>query len=272
MSASRQTISNKAPRPQTHRSQEVSDRVRSLRTRLQAGENVVGAMVRMPCEDIVEMLGVAGLDFIVIDCEHGPADVLALRQHIALAQLHNLTTLVRTGEHEAGLVLRALDQGADGIVAPHVDTAEEASELVRSAHYPPTGTRGFATYSRVGRFGTVPADTHSHVAAENTLVIAMLESPRAAEAASEILQIEGIDGYLIGPADLRASTGINDRPAEESVARIHRLGTEAGSWRAEMAEDVEAARASFASGSRLVVYNLTHVLMQVFNDLDVTDR
>ena len=84
----------------------------------------------MPCEDVVEMLAVAGLDFVLIDCEHGPADVLALRTHIALAQVHGVAVLVRPGEGESGLVLRALDQGAQGIVAPHIESAAEAGDLV----------------------------------------------------------------------------------------------------------------------------------------------
>src|SRR4051794_3013421 len=97
-----------------------------LKARLSAGEVPIGALVRMPSEDLIDMLGVAGFDFVIVDCEHGPADVLALRRHITVADLHEMAALVRIGAGESALALRALDQGAQGIIAPHVDDAESA--------------------------------------------------------------------------------------------------------------------------------------------------
>jgi 4-hydroxy-2-oxoheptanedioate aldolase len=243
----------------------------SLKSRLQAGEHLVGALVRMPCEEVVEMLAVAGMDFLLIDCEHGPADILALRTHIALAQVHGVPVLVRPGEREPATVLRALDQGAQGIVGPHIDSAQEAQDLVGMVHYPPVGHRGFATYPRAGRFGTVSADAHRTSAAE-TLVVAMLESPDAATRSAEILGVPGIDGYLIGVADLAASTGAGDPPFDESVAAIHRGAVEAGSWRAELAGSAEDAERVLGAGARLVVYNVAQVLMRSFADLGAVTR
>jgi 4-hydroxy-2-oxoheptanedioate aldolase len=238
----------------------------TVKARLRSGEQLVGALVRMPCEDVVEMLAVAGMDFVLIDCEHGPADVLALRTHIALAQVHGVPVLVRPGEGEPGLVLRALDQGAQGIVAPHIESAAEARALVEMVKYPPVGRRGFATYPRAGRFGTVSAADHRDRAGE-ALVVAMLESPRAASIASEILGTTGIDGYLIGTADLAASTGPNDPPVTDSVATIHEQAAQVGSWRAELAGSPEDALGVLTAGGRLVVYNVAQVLMRVFADL-----
>jgi 4-hydroxy-2-oxoheptanedioate aldolase len=220
----------------------------------------------MPCDEVVEMLAVAGMDFLVIDCEHGPADVMALRAHIALAEVHGVPVLVRPGEREPGLILRALDQGAQGIVAPHIETAREAQDLVAMVHYPPLGRRGFATYPRAGRFGTVSAGDHRQNAAD-TLVIAMLESPSAAAVSAEILSTSGVDGYLIGTADLSASSGEGDPPVAESVAAIHRGGAEAGSWRAELAGGAEDAERVLEAGTQLVVYNAAQAMMRVFRDL-----
>jgi len=240
--------------------------VPALKERLRSGERLVGALVRMPCDEVVEMLAVAGMDFLVIDCEHGPADVMALRAHIALAEVHGVPVLVRPGEREPGLILRALDQGAQGIVAPHIETAREAQDLVAMVHYPPLGRRGFATYPRAGRFGTVSAGDHRQNAAD-TLVIAMLESPSAAAVSAEILSTSGVDGYLIGTADLSASSGEGDPPVAESVAAIHRGGAEAGSWRAELAGGAEDAERVLKAGTQLVVYNVAQAMMRVFRDL-----
>ena len=240
---------------------------RSLRSRLAAGERLVGGLVRMPNEDLVEMLAVAGFDFVLVDAEHGPADVLALRTHIALAQVHGMPVLVRPGEHEPALVARALDQGAQGIVAPHVESPADARDLVGWVHYPPAGRRGFATYPRAGRFGTVTADEHRTAAAESTLVLAMIESPQAAARAGEILATEGVDGYLIGTADLRASTGPADPPMTESVATVHRQAAEVGRWRADLAGSRAEAEQALEAGAHLVVYNVAQAQMGLLTDL-----
>jgi 4-hydroxy-2-oxoheptanedioate aldolase len=236
--------------------------VRSLRTRVEAGERLAGALVRMPCEEIVEMLGVAGLDFVLVDCEHGPADLLALRHHVALAEARGLPVLVRTPPDDPTLVLRALDHGACGVVAAHVDSAADAERLVRSVHYPPTGDRGFAVYSRAGRFGTVDAEAHRRAASE-TLVVAMIESPTGVRSVAEILATPGIDGYLVGTSDLAATSGPLDPTPAEQAALVHAAGREAGAARLQLAGDREAAAAAWADGAQLVVYNLTQLLMGV---------
>ncbi|MHA6784299.1 HpcH/HpaI aldolase family protein [Pseudonocardia saturnea] len=238
-----------------------------LRARLRAGERASGALVRMPCEDVVEMLAVAGLDFVLIDCEHGPADVLALRHHLALADAHGMAVLVRPGEGEHTLAQRALDQGAQGIVAPHVDSVADAEALVRALRYPPRGVRGFATYPRAGRFGTVTAVEHRAAAEDRTVVIAMLESPAAIRDAGAILAVDGIDGYLVGVADLGASRGPDDPTVDELLAAVRADPATAGAVRADLATGDTAA--AVAAGAQVVVHNLTHVLMAVFRGLRV---
>jgi 4-hydroxy-2-oxoheptanedioate aldolase len=239
----------------------------ALRVRLRAGERVAGGLVRMPCEELVEMLAVAGLDFVLIDCEHGPADVITLRRHIAFADAHALPVLVRIGEGEHHLAQRALDQGVQGIVAPHVESAADAAALVQAVHYPPRGTRGFATYPRAGRFGTVPAAEHRAAAADATLVIAMLESPAAIRAAGEIVGVDGIDGWLVGVADLTAARGPDDPSVEELLAAVRRDPAVAGAVRADLATSAETAAAAFAGGAQMVVHNTTHVLMEALRTL-----
>jgi 4-hydroxy-2-oxoheptanedioate aldolase len=239
----------------------------TLRSRLRAGERVAGGLVRMPSEELVEMIAVAGLDFVLIDCEHGPADVVELRRHLAFADAHALPVLVRIGEGEHHLAQRALDQGAQGIVAPHVESAADAEALVRAVHYPPRGARGFATYPRAGRFGTVPAAEHRAAAAEATLVIAMLESPAAIRAAGEIVGVDGIDGWLVGVADLAAARSPDDPSVEELLAAVRRDPAVAGTVRADLATSAAAAEASFADGAQLVVHNITHVLVEALRAL-----
>ena len=238
-----------------------------LKARLAGGEQLLGALVRVPSEELVEMVAVSGFDFVLLDSEHGPADVTELRRHLVLAETHGVPVLVRVGGHEPALVLRVLDAGADGVVAPHIDTAEQAAALVASAHYPPLGVRGFATYGRAGRFGLVDVEEHRRSAAEHTLVIGMIESPAGVAAASAIAGTPGLDGIMVGTADLRASTSASDPDPGASLAAVHRTLAEVGCTRMDIVNSRDQATASFADGASLVVYNLTATVMSHLADL-----
>ncbi len=193
----------------------------SLRVRAASGERLLGVLLRMPAEELVEMSAIAGFDFVLIDCEHGPADLVPLRQHIAVAAVHGVPVVVRVGEGDSGMILRALDQGAQGILAPHLDTASDAAALVAATHYPPVGTRGFATYSRAGRFGETDPSAHRDWFLANTLVLGMIESPAGVGAVGEIVATPGLDGIMIGPADLAAASGPLDPPLADATARVN---------------------------------------------------
>lgn len=233
----------------------------SLRARAQAGDRLLGVLLRMPSEELVEMAAIAGFDYVLIDCEHGPADVVALRQHIAAAAMHDVPVIVRVGEGDAGMILRALDQGAQGVMVPHIDSAADAAAAVAAAHYPPIGRRGFATYSRAGRFGETDASTHRDWFLANTLVIGMIESPLGVTAATEIVGTRGLDGIMIGPSDLGASTGPDDPPLPVAIAHVNAATAAGGALRMDIVGTVEAAAAAFDDGAQLVVYNLAASLM-----------
>ena len=233
----------------------------SLKARLAAGERALGVLLRMPGEELVEMVAVAGFDFVLIDGEHGPADLTELRRHLAAAQLSNVPVLVRVGAAEPALVLRAIDAGAAGVVAPHVDTPQQAAALVDSAHYPPLGHRGFATYGRAGRFGLVDPREHQERMLAQTLVFGMIESPAGVRQAESIVAVEGVDGIMVGVADLAASTTADDPPHAEQVRRVHQVLAGQGKLRMDIVGSLAAAQTSFGDGAQLVVYNLTATVM-----------
>lgn len=233
----------------------------SLRVRAESGERLLGVLLRMPAEELVEMSAVAGFDFVLIDCEHGPADLVELRQHIAVAAVHGVPVVVRVGQGDAGMILRALDQGAQGILAPHLDTASDAAALVAAAHYPPVGTRGFATYSRAGRFGLTDPSVHRDWFLANTLVLGMIESPAGVAAVGEIVSTPGLDGIMIGPADLAAASGPSDPTVAESTARVNAAIAAEGRLRMDIVGTSDLATAAFDDGAQLVVYNLAFSLM-----------
>lgn len=244
----------------------------SLRARALRGEKLLGALLRMPSEELVEMLAVAEFDFVLIDCEHGPADIVALRTHIALAAVHGVPVIVRVGENDRGQILRVLDQGAEGILAPHLDSAADAAALVDASLYPPVGSRGFATYSRAGRFGETAPDAHRDWYLENTLVLGMIESPAGVAAVADIAGIPRLDGIMVGPADLAASSGPDDLPVPEAIASVNTELARAGSLRMDIVGTRDAAEAAFVAGAGLVVYNLASSLMSHLRTLASPSR
>lgn len=236
-----------------------------LKSRLRAGEQLRGGIVRMPAEVLVELSGIAGLDYLLVDCEHGPDDLVPLQQHIALAQAHGLPVLVRAGRADPNQVLRVLDLGAEGIVAPHVESAQEAAEVVRAAHYPPRGDRGFATYSRAGRYGAVSAADHVRNAAD-VLVVAMVETSAGVDSAADVVAVDGVDAVWVGPADLAVSLGVppGDAVVQRATGEVHRQARAAG---VPVMSIVSSGEQGAASDAELVVYNLAHVLLETFRAL-----
>ncbi|MGH3518307.1 MAG: aldolase/citrate lyase family protein, partial [Haloechinothrix sp.] len=159
--------------------------------------------------------------------------------------------------------------GAQGVVAPHIDTAADAAAFVQAVHYPPRGARGFATYPRAGRFGTVDPQEHRRAALESTMAVAMLESPTATRNADDIVRTAGIDAYLVGTADLAASSGSGDPTVPKALERIRAAGRRAGVARTDLVSNVDAARAALDDGAQLVVYNLTQSLMTLMRQLRI---
>lgn len=229
-----------------------------LADRLRRGDQLVGAMLRMPSEALVELAGHVGLDFVVIDTEHGPGDQMPLTHHLVAAAAVGIPALVRIGGPAE--ILRALDLGAAGIVAPHVSAVAEARALVAAAHYPPLGERGLATTTRAGRYGLVPAIKHLEASRRALLVFAMIEDPAGVAAARAIAELPGIDGLLVGPVDLASALGIPGRTQDASVQaairQVHADARRAGASVVSIAGDARAARAQLAAGSDVVIYNL----------------
>jgi 2-dehydro-3-deoxyglucarate aldolase/4-hydroxy-2-oxoheptanedioate aldolase len=178
-----------------------------LRRRIRAGETLFGAWASLGSPGSAELLGRAGLDWVVVDLEHGYTTESELLAHLTAIEATGAAALVRPQSGERLRVGRALDLGAAGIVIPRLDTAEQVVEAVTFLRYPPPGARGVALLTRGARLGTV---THAGVAALNDDIVGIvqIESPGALEAAVEIAATDGVDVLFVGPADLSHSLGV----------------------------------------------------------------
>ena len=176
-----------------------------FRNRLARPGTPLGTWLMSGTTSTAEALGRAGFDWLLVDQEHvpiGERDTLHILQAIAGTPA---AAVVRLAANDPVLFKRALDLGAQTVMVPFVDSAEDARRAVAQAKYPPEGTRGFAAVLRASGYGT--AKDYGKRANESVFTIIQLETPRAVAALEEIAAVKGVDALFLGPGDLSANMG-----------------------------------------------------------------
>jgi 4-hydroxy-2-oxoheptanedioate aldolase len=198
--------------------------INGLKARIARKEKLFGIFVMLPSPALVEMCGYAGFDFVILDAEHGAAGTETLENMLRAADASGIPALVRVPSRAPDNILHVMDAGANGILVPHVITADDAAAVTRAAHFPPHGSRGMATTSRAGRHGLTTPGQYIERARHETVVIAQIEDRAALENVAAIAQTPDLDAVFVGPADLATSLG---RPGEAThpdvVAAIDRV-------------------------------------------------
>ena len=177
----------------------------NLKSRLQAGESLIGSFLAMRSPDVAELMSVSGFDFLIIDTEHsnlGPDGVLEMCRAVERGAA---TPLVRVSETSPGQAQWALDGGAKGILFPRIRSVDEAREAVSFCRYPPEGRRGLGP----GRASVYGTDIPGYAATANQEILAMIqiETLEAVDCLEEIAAIPGTDILFIGPGDLSHALG-----------------------------------------------------------------
>lgn len=198
-----------------------------LRTRIHAGETLIGVFSDLGSPLAVELCGRAGFDWIVLDLEHGAAtesDLLALLYAVGTTPM---APLVRPQSAERLRVGRALDLGAVGIMLPQLQTAADVREAVSFLRYPPVGLRGVALRTRGADLGALGHGDLARVVNERVVGIVQVESRGALAAADEIAALDEVDVLFVGPADLTHALGVPGRFDDESYLAALRTVAEA---------------------------------------------
>ena len=191
----------------------------AAKERLEAGELALGMGVRMSrTVDIAKAMKTCGYDWLFIDMEHSSLDLDTAAQISVAAQSAGITPVVRVPGFEHHHASRVLDGGAQGIVAPHVDTPDTAARIVRQCSFPPArpplgGRRALAQLD----FEAHPVGEATEAINASTLVIVMIETPEAVENVDAIAAVEGVDGLLVGTNDLCMEMGIPGRVGDPAV-------------------------------------------------------
>ena len=169
--------------------------------------------------DVPGIAAACGYDAIYVDLEHTSTSLETAAMLCASALGSGISALVRVPSHEPSVIARVLDNGAVGVIVPHVNSRSEAQSVVDAARFPPIGHRSISGPNAVSGYQPTSADALTDVLEQHTVVVVMIETPEAVAACDEIAAVEGVDMILLGPSDLTAEMGIHGQYENEHFHR-----------------------------------------------------
>ncbi len=234
-----------------------------FKARLLAGDSQIGFWVTIPDPSVVEAMAGAGFDWILLDTEHTAVEVSGILPLLQAAAPYPTDCVVRPVENNLALIKRHLDQGAQTLLLPYIQSKAEAEAAVAAVRYAPEGLRGMAGTMRAARYGRVKS--HAARAGEEICLLLQVETALALERLEEIASVPGVDGIFIGPADLAASMGLagqGGHPAVRAailsaIARLKVLGVPSGI----LTLDADFAGECMAAGTRFTAVGLDMALL-----------
>jgi 4-hydroxy-2-oxoheptanedioate aldolase len=245
--------------------------INTFKQALRARRPQIGLWMGLANSYTSELLAPTGFDWFAIDAEHSPNDprtVLAQLQAIAPYPVHGV---VRTVSDDVALLKQYLDIGAQTVLVPMVETAEQAARIVAATRYPPKGIRGVGSaLARASRWSQV--ENYLHRCEEEICVLVQVESVRALENLESICAVEGVDGVFFGPSDLSASMGMlgrsTDPKVQAAVDEGIRLVTAKGKAAGVLTTDRALAQKHLSLGALFVAVGLdTSLLVRAAQDL-----
>lgn len=187
-------------------------------------------MMTIPDPGVAAILGAAGFDFVIIDCEHGPFSPDSSRSCVDALAATPARAVIRVAAADPVLARQALDLGADGVLVPMVDDATSARAAVEACRYPPAGSRGIGA-GHATRYGA-ELDRYLAEANQRIAVLLTIETRAGVENVDAITAVDGVDGIVIGPTDLAADLGVlgaeDDGPLRAAVSRVAEAALGAG--------------------------------------------
>ena len=226
----------------------------TFRADLRAGKTLIGCWCSLASPIATEVLGVAGFDWLLLDGEHSPNDVLSFIPQLMALKDSRSAPVVRPASNNPVELKRLLDSGFYNYLIPFVESADEARRAVAATRYPPLGVRGVSVSQRSNRYGTVAG--YFDGINEQISVMVQIESRKGVAAAAEIAAVDGVDGLFIGPADLAAAYGHLGRPdhpdVQAAMALIFAAGQAAGKPIGTLAPAEADARRYLAQGATFV--------------------
>lgn len=196
-------------------------------SRLRARDPLLGTFIKTPTIHTTEIIGELGFDFVVIDAEHAPFNRVTIDQILIAAKAWDIAALVRVARNDSASILAPLDDGAHGVLVPHIANREQATAMITASRYGGGGRRGFSNSPRAGRYGRATIAEHVATADQSVLAIAMIEDPEALDQLDTIFSIRGLDAAFIGRGDLTVGLGVTSVSAPEVRSAVERVASAA---------------------------------------------
>jgi 4-hydroxy-2-oxoheptanedioate aldolase len=220
---------------------------------------MLGIFSKTTDSNFIEAAGYGGLDFIILDKEHGPSDDVIIQNHVRAAKVANLKSIVRVKSCDAGEIGSALDAGASGIQVPNIASADMARKAVSAARFAPLGTRGVCRFVNDARFGSKDRNLYFQEANQK-LVVLQVEGKEGIADIDEILKVKGFDILFIGPYDLSQSLGISGQVNDPRIFELCRglvgRAKDAGLELGVFVDDFEQARKYKEAGLGYIAYSV----------------
>ncbi len=223
---------------------------------LKAHQKTVGAWLQLGSPMAAEILAKAQPDWLMIDMEHGPGDIMTLIAQLQAMAPYGVVPLARAPWNDFVAIKRILDAGVMGILVPYVSTAEEARQAVLACRYPPEGIRGVAGSPRAAGYG-MDGRRYLDAANEQILVMVQIETRQGLENVDAIAAVEGLDGIFVGPMDLSCSLGHFADPkhpeVQAQIRQVEEAALRHGKFLGTVAGNIQEAQALYDRGYDLVV-------------------
>lgn len=240
--------------------------INKFKRALQGDETLWGLWLGLPDTSCAEICAGAGFDWLLIDGEHAPFELKDILHHLQALAPYDVSPIVRPDEGSVAKIKKLLDVGAQTLLIPMVNTAEQAKELVSAVRYPPQGIRGMgSSLARAAKWNKVPQYLQN--ANDEICLIVQVETLEAMDNLEEIVQVDGVDGVFIGPSDLSGAMGYVGNPDHPKVVEkiqwgmdvIHNSGKASGI----LCLNIEKAQQFAASGTKFVGVGVDTLLLRL---------
>tara|TARA_B110000008_G_scaffold255209_1_gene271743 strand:+ start:3926 stop:4711 length:786 start_codon:yes stop_codon:yes gene_type:complete len=239
----------------------------NLKKKLLSDSPILGTWNTLSSPLLTETFALSGLDFQIIDLEHGPFILDKIHLHVsACDSAKKCSPIVRIPANEDWMALQALDQGAHGIVVPHIENKTDALKMTQSIKYYPSGHRGFTPFSKAGGFDNKNASAYVDYANDSILSVVIIESKKGLDRLEEILEIDEIDVVYFGAYDISQSLGLSGevknkkvvKSIQKGVQTVTRSGKFAGGFVPQSKDDIKWL---LDMGMRFITYEVDNSLI-----------
>lgn len=238
-----------------------------LKEKLQSGKPVIGIWNTLASPIVTEIIAQAGFDFQIIDLEHGPFVIDNIHTHVSACEGSDACVpLVRISDNQEWMALQSLDQGAYGIVVPHVDTKSSAEKVVQYMKYHPKGKRGFTPFSKAGGFNNKNTKDYTSLAINETLNVVIIESKLGLGNLEDILKVDEVDIVYFGAYDLSQDLGYPGdvkhpevvKAISKGVKLVNKAGKYAGGFVPQSRDDIQWL---LSMGMKFITYQVDSAIL-----------